>query len=125
MINIVEIEEGILIEAGDCNVSILQVYNDIITRGKNLSRADALKCTSNIIGSMIAEGLVRPVRSRYRREEEDLYAFESERDLTPDEMSLILKEPARWDALEVFSPTEVFELAITDRGMKRLDQIRY
>ena len=123
MIDIREIEESVLIEANDFNMPIQNLYNEILVRGKTLPEPDVRTFTSRIIGSMVVEGLVTLVKSRYHREDADVYSFESSRDCTPEETDLMIKEPGRWDEMDVFSPTEVFELAITEKGRERLDRM--
>lgn len=123
MIDINEIEEGILIETEDFNMGIENLYNDIKVRGKNLSDDDARRTTCSIIGSMVLQGLSALVKSRYRLEDDDLYEFQSQRDLTPEERELILTKPELWEENGVFSMTEVYELAITDKGREKLTEI--
>lgn len=122
MIDIREIEESVLIETNDFNMPLQNLYNEILVRGKTMPEPDVRAYTSRIIGSMVAEGLVTLVKSRYHQEDDDVYSFESSRDCTPEENDLMMKEPGRWEETDVFSPTDVFELAITEKGRERLDQ---
>jgi len=124
MIDINGIEESVLIEAQDFNMPVLQLYNEISVRNKSLSESDARSLASRIIGAMVAEGLVTLVRGTYREIDEDCYSLETMRDLSPEETDLILKRPDRWEEKDVFSLTETYELAITERGTKRLDRCR-
>ncbi|HOD15959.1 MAG TPA: hypothetical protein PK307_00845 [Spirochaetota bacterium] len=121
MINIRETEESVLIEANDFNMPVQNLYNEILVRGKTMPEHEVRAFTSRIIGSMVLEGLVTLVKTRYRQEDTDVYAAESTRDCTPEEAGLILKEPDRWEEMDVFSITDTFELAITDKGRDRLD----
>ena len=123
MINIREMEESVLIETNDFNMPVQNLYNDILVQGKRMPEQEVREFTSRIIGSMVLEGLLTLARTRYRQEGIDLYAAESTRDCTPEETDLILKEPERWEEMEVFSLTEAFELAITEKGRERLAMI--
>ncbi|HNR88148.1 MAG TPA: hypothetical protein PKM65_07395 [Spirochaetota bacterium] len=120
MIDIKGIEEGVLIETREFNMCIQNLYNDIKVGGKNLSDEEVRRFTCNVIGSMVTEGLVRLVKTTYLQEDEDVYSYESERDLTPEETDLILKEPERWEEENVFSPADVYELVITGKGRARI-----
>jgi hypothetical protein len=123
MISIREMEESVLIETNDFNMPVQNLYNEILVRGKSMPEHEVREFTSRIIGSMVLEGLLTLARTRYRQEDIDLYAAESTRDCTPEETDLILKEPERWEEMEVFSLTDAFELAITEKGRERLAMI--
>ncbi len=123
MINIREMEESVLIETNDFNMPVQNLYNEILIRCKRMPEHEVREFTSRIIGSMVLEGLLMLARTRYRQEDIDLYAAETTRDCTPEETDLILKEPERWEEMEVFSLTEAFELAITEKGRERLAMI--
>jgi hypothetical protein len=120
MIDIRDIEEGVLIEADDFNMPVHNLYNDIVVRGRNISEKDARAFASRIISSMALEGLISLVKTCYRKEDEDCYAPVSTRDCTPDEALLIMKEPEKWEEKDVFSHTEAYELAITEKGREKL-----
>jgi hypothetical protein len=120
MIDIREIEESILIETNDFSWPIHQVYNEIMVSGKSISQEDAMRLTSMVIGSMVTEGMVTLVKATYREEDEDIYARESERSLTPEETDLILRQPDRWEEADALSLTESYELVITEAGRARL-----
>ena len=122
MIDIREIEEGVLIESDEFNMPVQQLYNDIIVRGKSVSEKDARAFASRIIASMVLEGLVKLVKTRYRKVDSDTFATESTRYCTPEEALVIMKEPERWAETEVFSLTDAYELAITEKGRERLYQ---
>ena len=120
MIDINEIEEGVLIEASEFNYCIENLVNDITARGKGLSREEIYRFACNIIGSLLARGLVKLVRTTCKEVEEDLYDRVSERELTDEELDLILQKPDKWDERDVFSITEVYEMSITGEGRKAL-----
>lgn len=122
MIDIRELEESVLIEANDFNMPVQNLYNEILVQGKTMPQQEVRSFASRIIGSMMLEGLVTLVKTRYRQEDTDIYTAESTRDCTPEEADLILKEPERWEEMDAFSITDTFELAITDKGRERLDQ---
>jgi hypothetical protein len=130
MIDIRDIQEGILIEARDFRIPVGEVYNEVMARGKGMSNEDCLNFTSNIIGLMVIEGLVKLIKTKSRKvdsDDDDLitcYEFESESGLTPEETKLILKEPGRWEEMNVFSLSEAYMLAITKKGRKELKRIR-
>ncbi len=120
MVDIKDIEEGVLIETNDFNMSVQNLCNDIMVRGRGMPGEEVRKFASNIIASMVAEGLISLVKTTYVQEDEDLFSPESERELTHEEMDLILKQPEKWEEKEVFSPTEVYEMVITEQGRERL-----
>jgi hypothetical protein len=122
MIDIKGIEEGVLIETNDFNMPIRQLYTDIRVQEKSMSEQDVCSLACSIIGSMLLEGLIRLVRATYREQKDEIYVLEAVRDLTPEETDLILKEPHRWEKTDVFSLTEPYELAITDRGREQLER---
>jgi hypothetical protein len=130
MIDIRDIQEGILIEANDLKVPVRQVYNDIKVQGRGLSDEDCRNFASNLIGLMVCEGLVKLVKLKSRKVDSNddeyftFYEFESERGLTQEEVKLILKEPGRWEEMDVFSLTESYLLVITKKGRKELKRIR-
>ncbi len=122
MIDIREVEEGVLIETGDFNMCMQNLYNEIKFLGKDISDGEARRFTCSIIGSLVTQGLVTLVKSTYLQKEEDLYELESERGCTDEELDFLLKEPERWEEMNVFSLTEVYELAITEKGRLRLEE---
>jgi len=130
MFDMRDIQKGILVNANDLRIPVRQVYNGIKAQGRSLSDKDCRSLASDIIGSMVSEGLVKLVKMRSRKVDSNddkyfsFYEFESERGLTPEETKLILKEPGRWKEMDVFSMTEAYLLAITKKGRKVLKRIR-
>ncbi len=120
MVDINDIEEGVLIETNDFNLSVQNLCNDIMVRGRDMSQEEVRKFASNIIGSMVTEGLITLVKTNYVQEDEETFSPDSERELSPEEMDLILKHPEKWEEEGVFSPAEVYEMVITEQGRERL-----
>ncbi|MCP4138416.1 MAG: hypothetical protein GY754_46065 [bacterium] len=120
MIDIQELEEGVLIEAGDFNMGIQQLIADITVRYRDLSKEEIYKLACNVIGSLVVQEFVTVIKTTYKETGDDIFSPVSNADVSGDELDTFLKEPAKWDELDVFSKTETFELKITEAGRNSL-----
>jgi len=116
MIDINELEMGVLIEADDFNYPVNNLMNDVTVRGKNLDRDEVYRTACSIIGSLYVQGYITIVRTAYQDEGDDLYTPLATTELAGDELDTFLKHPEKWDDMEVFSKTATVEMKITDRG---------
>ena len=125
MRNIEEIEKGILIETDDFNYSVGNVVNEIMFRERKLDEKESCRIASEIIKSMVERKYVKVIKTKYKKEEEDLYSPISSADLTAQELELFFTKPERWEAMGIFSDTLMYELSITETGRKYLHEQVY
>ncbi len=123
MIDINELEEGVLIEANDFNVPIQNLINDVTVRGRDLDKAEIYKLACNITGSLVIQNYVSVVKTQYKQEQENVYAPLSSADLSRPELDAFLAHPEKWDEMGVFSETEPIELHITEKGRDYLSTL--
>ncbi len=116
MVDINELEEGVLIEANDFNMPIQNLINDIMVRCRDLGRTDIYKLACNIIGSLALQNYVIIVKTLYNCEEEDIYTALSSAELPKSALDAFLACPEKWDEMGVFSEKEPLELKITQKG---------
>ncbi len=116
MINIKDIEEGVMIEVNEWNYPLSNLVSDITITGKGLSEKDIYKYTSNITASLCMEGYIKLQKTEYRETSRGSYEPVSSRDLTEEETDYILKNPDKWDEETIMDPESVFEFAVTEKG---------
>jgi hypothetical protein len=123
MIDIEKLEEGLLIEANDFDMGVRQLVNDISVQYRHLDREETCRLAGNVIGSLFARNLVKLVKTRYRMQEEDVYAPISSADLSEKELETFFNRPETWDEMGVFSKTEPVEVRITKKGRGHLSTL--
>ena len=101
MINIKDIEEGILIEAGDFNYSVINVVSDVKSQSSDMSNEEVLKTACNIIASLVLEGYIKIVKTKYKEEEEGVYSPISTDPLDNETLDLFMKNPDKWEEMGV------------------------
>ncbi len=116
MIDIKEIEEGVMIEVQEWNYPLSNLINDIRIADKGLTIKEAYRYASLITGSLLTQGLITIQKGTYENSGGDSFTFVSGRDLTEEEIEHILKEPEKWSEEEIQSFEDVYELAVTDKG---------
>ena len=123
MVDINELEQGVLIEANDFNMPVQNLINDISVKDRDLDHDEIYKLACNVIGSLVIQSYVSVVRTRYKFEEEDIYTPIGSVDLPKKELETFLSRPDKWDEMKIFSDTEPVELCITDRGRDYLSTL--
>jgi hypothetical protein len=123
MIDINDLEQGVLIEANDFDTGIRQLINDITVQYRDMDQTEIYKLACNVIGSLVTQNYVSVIRTRYECEQEDLYKRISCADLSEHELNLFLTRPDKWDEMEVFSNTAPIELRITEKGRDYLSAL--
>lgn len=124
MINIMDMEEAVLIEADDFGLSVGNLVTEIQFRDDTLGFRDACKFACAVIGTLITEGLIAVIKTEYKQEEEDIYIPVKSIDLSEEELDRFIKNPGQWDDMKVFSDTTPFELRTTEKGSGRLEELR-
>jgi hypothetical protein len=122
MINLNDIEEGVMIEVNEFNYPLSNLVNDVTIAGKDLSRSEVYKYASNITASLFMEGYIKLLKSSYKQAGDDSYELVSSRDLTEEEIDYILKGSEKWDEETIMSVDEVFELSVTEKGESYFDK---
>jgi hypothetical protein len=116
MINVKDIEEGVMIEVNEFNYPLSNLVNDVTIAGKDLSRSEVYKYASNIAASLFMEGFIKLQKSSYKQTGDDSYELISSRDLTAEEIDYIVKGSEKWDEDTIMSEDDVFELSVTEKG---------
>ncbi len=124
MIDIMDIEESILIEADDFGRSVGNLVAEIQFRDKDLSYRDTCRFACTVIGSLMTEGLIKVIKTEYKLEDEDYYTPVKSTDLPEEELDRFLKNPDQWDEMNVFSDMLPFELRTTGKGREKLEKLR-
>ena len=124
MINIMEIEEAVLIEAEDSGQNVGNLVTEIRFRDRKLGYGEACRFACSIIGSLVAEGLITVIKTEYIQEDEDSYAPVISTELTKEELDKFVSNPDKWDEMKVFSDTLPFELRATGKGRERIKKLR-
>lgn len=128
MIDTQMLEEEVLIEAAYAPWPLWQVVQEVQYRNKELAVNDVYTWTSNIISSLIADGLVE-LRFLILKKEGDVnlpeneadfegfYSVESEKKLDPDETASLLRETEKWEEMNILSETTPCVIAATRKGV--------
>jgi hypothetical protein len=123
MIDINKLEESVLIEANVVNMGIRQLINDITVQYRHMGQAEIYKLACSVIGSLFMLNYASVVKTRYKREQKDLYVPICSAGLPEQELDVFLKNPEKWDEAGVFSKTEPIELHITEKGRDYLSTL--
>ncbi len=116
MINIKDIEEGVMIEVNEFNYPLGNLINDVIIAGKGLTEKEVYKYASNIAASLFMDGYIKFQKSSYEQTGDDSYQLISSRELNEEEINYLLKGSDNWDEKTIMSPDEVFEFSVTEKG---------
>ncbi len=116
MINIKDIEEGVMVEVNEWNYPLSNLVNDVTVIGKELPENEVYKYASNIVASLCTEGYIKLQKTEYRETPGGSYEPVSSRDLTEEETDYILKQSDKWDEETIMDPESVFEFAVTEKG---------
>jgi hypothetical protein len=116
MIQMKEIEEGVMIEVNEFAYPLSNLINDVTIAGKELTKEEVYKYASNIAASLFMEGYVKLQKSTYEQTDDQSYQLISSRELTEEEADYILKGSDNWDEETIMAVDDVFELTVTEKG---------
>ncbi|TAL37068.1 MAG: hypothetical protein EPN93_06480 [Spirochaetes bacterium] len=121
MTDIQEIEEGVLIEADFYPYRIGNLLNDIEVRNGSLDMRELFRMAGNVIGSLWTLGFIKVIKTGYRMADEDTFEPMSHTVLSDAETREFLKNPDKWDEMDILSDTLAYELEITEDGRNYLE----
>jgi hypothetical protein len=118
----------VLIEADAFNYPIENLVCDVAFSDRELADRERNKVASDIVRFLLDLGFIRVVAAKYRpmgmgSQEDDIYEYESERALSENETEELLNSYDKWEEMDVFSLTHRYEMAITDKGRKYLEEV--
>ncbi|HNW30548.1 MAG TPA: hypothetical protein PKN50_18880 [Spirochaetota bacterium] len=124
MIDIMEIEGAVLIEADDFGLNVGNLVTEIQFRDKKLGHGDACRFACAVIGSLVEEGLITVIKTEYVMKDEDFYVPVVSREVSKEELNGFIRNPDKWVEMKVFSDTFPFELRTTEKGREKLKKLK-